>query len=245
MASNHGEPQYSRDEFVAALTSYYEFLTEIFLPMSVLQHPPPSGWDHIASDYKDEAVVDLMRHIPYIRYDYVDKGKPYMIYERCMAADYAGEIGRMESTRYDKRALFEPGPEIEQLSDIPSYVYCLGTIAGGSWYGNYIFVDTRRGTVTVCDLNNGAKPTELSEEPENEGDCWREHETYPAVKFFEKLKEEWRQFKLIACSRKTVVKWGNGDEKLELIKKIYEEEGLFTSAYDLERCMRRVEAVDF
>ncbi|EFQ28378.1 hypothetical protein CGRA01v4_12030 [Colletotrichum graminicola] len=68
------QPSYCRYELVSELTSYYEFLTQIYLPPDVIQYSPEGGWGHITPDFvksfclgKNDTVADLMKHIPYMR----------------------------------------------------------------------------------------------------------------------------------------------------------------------------------
>lgn len=65
---------YSREATVAAVSSFYTFLTKMYLPESKLVYPPPGGWpdivnasqDILQSFGKSEEVVDLLAHLPYI-----------------------------------------------------------------------------------------------------------------------------------------------------------------------------------
>ncbi|KZL81716.1 hypothetical protein CI238_08539 [Colletotrichum incanum] len=77
------QPSDSREEFVSELTSSYEFLTRIFLPSSAIRYPPESRWPHIDAEYirsfclnKNDTVVDLIEHIPFIQRDRKDDDEP-------------------------------------------------------------------------------------------------------------------------------------------------------------------------
>ncbi|KAK2030561.1 hypothetical protein LX32DRAFT_651522 [Colletotrichum zoysiae] len=89
------QPSYSRDELVSELTSYCEFLTQIYLPPEVIQHPPEGGWEHIPPDFvksfclgKNDTVADLMKHIPYIRRRKEDDWDPWQIYGNATPVDF-------------------------------------------------------------------------------------------------------------------------------------------------------------
>jgi len=62
---------YSRDEVVAAISSFYEFFTKTpSLSPSDIKYPPSEGWPEIndssmAGLGKNAAVVDLLRYLPY------------------------------------------------------------------------------------------------------------------------------------------------------------------------------------
>lgn len=92
-----------RDELVSELTSIYEFLIGLDLPADALKRPPPGGWPGINQEKlaflnKDDNVIDILKHIPYIRQD--DDLNPYQI---CMynhgRADYT-EASWRTSTPY-------------------------------------------------------------------------------------------------------------------------------------------------
>lgn len=62
---------YSRDECIAAVRDFYDFLGKMFLdvPASII-YPPPGGWPNMTpevSDYlsKDPEVINLLRYLPF------------------------------------------------------------------------------------------------------------------------------------------------------------------------------------
>ncbi len=74
------DQMYSRDDVVSVLTSFYEFLVGLHLPASAIKCPPAGGWPDITPEYlaflkKNDTVVDLIRHIPFIQRD--DSFDPY------------------------------------------------------------------------------------------------------------------------------------------------------------------------
>lgn len=59
---------YSRAEAVdAVLKFYHEILRHPYLDDSALIVPPTNGWDNITIKGKNETVIDLLRHLPYLR----------------------------------------------------------------------------------------------------------------------------------------------------------------------------------
>ncbi|OHW95290.1 hypothetical protein CSPAE12_06036 [Colletotrichum incanum] len=121
------EPSYSRNELVSELTSYYEFLTQLFLPPEVVQYPPEGGWEHITPEFvdsfclgKNDTVADLMKHIPYVRRTKEDDWEPWMVYESATAVDFTGDLVLSLPTKYANEFLFEP--EEGNISDIPPHV---------------------------------------------------------------------------------------------------------------------------
>jgi hypothetical protein len=66
------EITYSRDECIAAITDYYEFLTAMYMRDSSVVKPPDDGWPSITADNfrdlgKTDEVIELLRHLPYVQ----------------------------------------------------------------------------------------------------------------------------------------------------------------------------------
>ena len=71
-----------RGQLVSELTSFYEFLVSLHLPADSLKRPPPGGWPNINQEQlaflnKNDDVIDVLKHIPYVRQD--DDLNPYQI----------------------------------------------------------------------------------------------------------------------------------------------------------------------
>ncbi|KAL1648705.1 hypothetical protein SLS58_001879 [Diplodia intermedia] len=174
-----------RDEVVAELTSYYGFLAGLHIPESAILYPPPGGWPTItkesfASCGKTNAVIDLLRHIPYIEEQPLDNyNQRYAIYEGCCAVDYrhpkfAGENGRGHF--YDAEfPMNEPAnEEVARCRPAPTpHVVVLGNLFRER-NGNFFTVDTCKGTATIHHWQAGHGLT------------------YPVKPFFEMLKERYR-----------------------------------------------------
>ncbi|OHE94364.1 hypothetical protein CORC01_10292 [Colletotrichum orchidophilum] len=225
-----GEPSYSRDELVSELTSYYEFLTQLYLPPEVIQHPPEDGWEHSTPEFvdsfclgKNDTVADLMRHIPYIRRTKEDDWEPWQIYGNATAVDFTSDVVLDLPTKYAKESLFEP--EEGSISHIPPHVFVYATIPSGH-NGRYIFIDTERGTIVLADPQTA---------PDEE--AWRRFQTYNFGEFFSMAKEMFRKFEMIAVDRKHVHCTSPDTPQAQ----IYQEEGVFTERYNRERCMDRLD----
>lgn len=72
-----------REELVSELTSFYEFLVGLHIPEDRLKRAPPGGWPSINQQKlaylnKDDDVIDVLKHIPYI--DQEDRDEGYQIY---------------------------------------------------------------------------------------------------------------------------------------------------------------------
>lgn len=72
---------FDRDTTVQCLKRHYDLLVRLaYLPAAVVQNPPPEGWsdDQLAVDIlralgRSETVIDLLRHLPYLRRDVHDE----------------------------------------------------------------------------------------------------------------------------------------------------------------------------
>ncbi|KAF6798125.1 hypothetical protein CSOJ01_12810 [Colletotrichum sojae] len=237
------EPTYSRDEFVSELTSYYEFLTHLYLPPEMVSYPPPSGWEHITPDFvesfflgKNDTVADLMRHIPYVRRDKEDYSDAFEIYEKSSQVDFVGEVVQALPNKYADEELFEI-PDYIYPHQLPPHVFVFAVVPGGR-DGHFILVDTERGTIVLMDLQVGYKPSRLSDRSAPDEEEWRRYAAYTFPEFFAMAKEKFRSFRFTAVSRKHVHKTSPDNDLVQ----IYREEGVFTERYNRERCMSRVEA---
>lgn len=68
-----------RDNMIAPFYEYYAFHARLHIPESDIKHPPPGGWPSItrqrlskSGKLKSEFVLDVLRHLPYIRQDHTD-----------------------------------------------------------------------------------------------------------------------------------------------------------------------------
>lgn len=153
---------YSKEETTAEIEAYYNFLTVMYLPESTIKRPPPGGWPDITPEYlaplrKNDTVVDLIRHLPYIqREEYHD---PNTIYAWTAGVDFTGELAKHQLIQDGDTDLLQP---MEEEGIIPSHVLTLATPSEGR-DGYYIHIDTERGTAVLCDLQLGPKPTNLSQ----------------------------------------------------------------------------------
>ena len=156
------QPTYSRDEVVSTITSFYEWLAKLHLPASAIKYPPPGGWPYITPKYlafmnKTDTVVDLLRHIPYIERD--SEWEPYQIYEKTSVMDYTGEYFRKFSVACKNPHSADP---MDVVTALPPHVATIANTSEGR-DGYYFFLDTERGTMTMCDFQDGPDPTELSQ----------------------------------------------------------------------------------
>ncbi|KAL1599812.1 hypothetical protein SLS60_007617 [Paraconiothyrium brasiliense] len=245
-------PGYDRDATIAAVTSYYEFLTRMYLPEDSIMYPPPEGWSiperQTFSPPKDDTVLDLVRHLPYL--EPPEDWEEIFIYEKCIAVNYTYLRGTGPHN-------IDPTPE-ETL--LPSHVVMLGFTPGRN--GHYIFIDTKRGTGTLCDFQKGGKGgTELSQNLDNvegaltrTGDTgeelkehWREHPTYAISDLFDMLRKQFQDLEVVPHANGEVEfrRFPPGvDTAGDALKAIFRECGWPAEAYRKSDCMRRIRKFD-
>lgn len=66
-------PTYNREVAIAAVTSFYQSLSKLphFDPSDII-YPPPTGWPNITKETfspygKSDEVIELLRHLPYLK----------------------------------------------------------------------------------------------------------------------------------------------------------------------------------
>lgn len=61
---------YNRDEVLAAVADYYDFLTRLHITPQEIRRPPPSGWPQVTQESLSRLgktapkVTDLLKHLP-------------------------------------------------------------------------------------------------------------------------------------------------------------------------------------
>ena len=107
---------------------------------------------------KNNTVVDLIRHIPFIRQD--EDSEPDQIYEKTSAVDYnGGRFRRIASPDKPYPGIADP---LVEMTALPSHVVTLAKTSGGR-DGYYVFLNTKRGTILCCDFQDGPEHTDLSQ----------------------------------------------------------------------------------
>jgi hypothetical protein len=142
--------KYSHDVAVASITSYYTFLERIHPDeVSKFEYPPPTGWPQFKRELFPgciDAVVELLRHIPY-----TGVGLERMDATQVIGHDFhANNLLRddldqkvqskdLGAKRYTLD--FELPPHVVPLTD-------------GSRYGYGLLVDTEQGTIIMTKNDN-------------------------------------------------------------------------------------------
>ena len=85
---------YDRDQVIAAVTDYYEFLTRLHVKNEDIRRPPPEGWPEITQARlsklgKTDKAIDLLKLLPYVQND--DNFSPIHVWSMSGCCDYTGE----------------------------------------------------------------------------------------------------------------------------------------------------------
>ncbi|KAF1945282.1 hypothetical protein EJ02DRAFT_451591 [Clathrospora elynae] len=242
---------YARNETVAAVRNYYQFLTKMYLDEAKVIEPPPEGWAHITTRSftldKSKEVINLLRHLPYIKStlnDTVDaEGAP-----DCAFADWQDIFQRGADCR-----TIRIGTEDSSISDnIPKYV--VGLTCGGGYNPRFL-LDVKLGTVLWYKCPGG-----ISDDPSREtvdddpyDHCseeeaeWRaEGQTWSIPDFFAELKDHFRRLNFVPLSsRKVVHVWKisppDYGAMLAGVQDIYRQHGWpDLERYDKNECLKAV-----
>ncbi|KAH0429126.1 hypothetical protein CcaCcLH18_08623 [Colletotrichum camelliae] len=156
---------YSHDAAVAAITSYYELIARLQWDETSLEYPPPGGWPQItresfASLGVTDAVIDLLRHIPYITDDAIEILEN--THARCFIDSFLCEMihANSEKQRCESRDRMEV--EEHKISDTGAdedgFPHGMILLAIGEEYGFKVYLDTTYGLI-ILTMNGGNFPS--------------------------------------------------------------------------------------
>jgi len=222
----------------------------MYLDESVVAEAPPGGWpaiDVLRDMDKTSEVLELLRHLPYIRREFEDtdpEGSP-----RTHFADWpalASLVADGEEDCDDLRLVTE-GEELCEI--LPPHVFSLTNGDGAELF----LVDTKLGIILwhqcpdEIKFNPSREP--VFDDPYDylEGDeeqaGWRgDSRAWSIPDFFEILKDQFRELNYVPISSRTVKDATKGDnEMLELVRGIYREHGWpDLDCYRKRECLKAV-----
>ncbi|KAK4211541.1 hypothetical protein QBC37DRAFT_426834 [Rhypophila decipiens] len=267
-------PPYSREATVAAVRDYYALLTDMYLdPADVLSPPPPpsggdrdGGWpsstiDRLECMGKTTSVLDLLRHLPYIRGE-EDDG-PQAGVPGCHFADWrhlAQTTSGDNENGPDGHSLRECSEPVELVERdvIPPYV--IGLTYGGRENPTFL-LDTRRGIVHWYECPDGIRynspqavtdvddPFDWADTPEEEAEWRAEHPAWSVTYLFEILKKQLLELRYVPVgSPSRAVLYSDDDDAEEelaglvaAVRAIYQRHGWpDRGSFDKEACLREV-----
>lgn len=142
--------KYSHDVAVASITSYYTFLERINPDeVSKFKYAPPTGWPQFKRELFPgciDAVVELLRHIPYTGAGLERMDATQVIghdfHANNLLRDYLDQKVQSKDLGAKRYTLdFELPPHVVPLAD-------------GSRYGYGLLVDTEQGTIIMTKNDN-------------------------------------------------------------------------------------------
>lgn len=264
-----GGVSYNRDETIAAVRDYYDFLVYMYLDPSYVTIPPEEGWPSITSDSlsglgKTEEVIDLLKHLPYITLPSDDslivQGAPHAIFadwrRKAELVAFHGDAGYYRSVTEGERRTEHVPPSV------------VGLTSGGR-NNRVLLLDTEHGVVYWPDCppdtagedgygipGERFEPTQerLSDDPydwcETEWEAmWREEgSAWPVKDFFEMLKDQFRQLRFIpmiehGAVRDAYTTYVGDDGVIEMVSDIYRAHGWpDPERYRKDACLQAIEA---
>ncbi|KAM5431491.1 hypothetical protein MferCBS31731_007804 [Microsporum ferrugineum] len=230
---------YSREECIAAVRGYYQFLTTLYLKESDILEPPEGGWPSVTPSAiqqlgKTDEVASLLRHLPYLRLP--GNGGP-------QAFPYSHFANWEEACTYINQGRSDPEgikvcSEDHGANDVPPHV--VGLTSGGR--NNYpLLLDTELGVIywPECHGDIQHDPNAPCERvwddpydyaPMSEAE-WRAEGAYWAIPdFFEILKDQFRRL-LFVPTNTLIVRdvynphYGDSAGIIEFLQGIYREHG--------------------
>ncbi|KAI1748615.1 hypothetical protein F4782DRAFT_516771 [Xylaria castorea] len=160
---------YSRDEIYNKILRFYrQIIRHPYLDDDTLIIPPPQGWSSINNTAgKDETVVDLLRHLPYLRPNNPLSGH-LLIYPGTIPICYLDGEGQYQEDIYPL-----PAP-------------CVYLARRADYLGRDLILDTSNGAVTEFSSDNITIPYDEYEMLPG-AERWRAHRTLPLAE----LLDEW------------------------------------------------------
>ncbi|GJC83583.1 hypothetical protein ColLi_06421 [Colletotrichum liriopes] len=197
---------YDRDEFVRLLTDYYNFCNRVFWNGTVVQ-APSGGWplinqETLAPLKRNDTVIDLLRHIPYVNYTEDNLSQAPFVMESTPVTDYRCKDLQKKIREGYVEGLVAP---ITGL-DPPIPPSCAGIAICISRNGYQVILDTDDGYVYWGDPNGRhdehAPALNSTLERFNKGDPaneWRlaGFNVYKPADFFVLCKERYRELNWI------------------------------------------------
>ncbi|KAH8694322.1 hypothetical protein BGW36DRAFT_384747 [Talaromyces proteolyticus] len=184
MSGSTDEPSWK--PAVDAVRKYYNFLVEELgaIPADCVEYPPEEGWSNISEESlagleKTKEVVDVLRHLPYIKYS---NGFNVQIAFATEALDYRGaEVAVGDKNRWIPHGNLEFAP----------HVVVLTADDGPGSYGSQVLLDTEKNTFSDYQPGGPSKASETNAET-NPDDFWHSRETRPVAEFFSLWEERFR-----------------------------------------------------
>lgn len=262
MMPNLEEAAYSRQQTIAAVSDFYEFLKTLYLNDSEVIYPPAEGWPSIANADptileffgKSDEVLALIAHLPYIRLRSDWDDGPQSI-PNCQFADWQYMINTI--TEPHDHVLRRTEDDFSELA----LAHVIGLTIGGHETIPVIVIDTQLGVVL---WEGSTLPGFLRQEtnvipydypdsdedvPEEEAGLRGDAGTWTIPDFFEMLKRQFTELRWIPVSHYTLwsedfkeLPGGKEEGMTSMLQSIYRQHGWpdDLDRYQKEKCLEAV-----
>lgn len=217
--------EYDRKATIAAVTSYYEFLTAMYLTKSKVAYPPAGGWPPIVnadaallqSLGKSDEVISLLAHLPYIRSHSHDSDDAKAI-PGCVFADWSELMQSWNPTDGESLRSFTEGMEFGPVSS----PHVVSLTCGNKGDSGHLVLDTELGIIhwEECppevenqDFREGVDYKPDEDVSEEEADWRYSTPAWTIPDLFEILRHQFKILHWIPVSHATVRTTGDPDEE--------------------------------
>ncbi|KAF6811590.1 hypothetical protein CMUS01_13227 [Colletotrichum musicola] len=208
------EISYSQEETIAAVRDYYHFLAKMYLPDSLVMEPPEGGWpgithDNLGAMKKTDEVIELLRHLSYIRNENDGVNEAHAA-PRCHFANSAATSTQVAEGRTNAEDLKLLSEGVDTQDNVPSHV--VGLMLGGR-DNPIILLDTELGTVHWLECPGEIRYEPLCEQvsddpyeyaPEEEAEWRVDAPAWAVADFFEELKARFRELDFVPIGPREV-----------------------------------------
>lgn len=239
-------PPFSVETTISVIRNYYSFLTEMYLNDSDVIEPPEGGWPSITHERfrslgKTYEVVNLLRHLPYVR-ETLGIIEPQASAHTCFA-DWQSIAQRFDPNDPEDVDGIRITTEDEVLEEYENRVpgHVIGLTDGGR-NNNIFLLDTNLNVIfwlggsgpvkgLACrEPITGYCPHDDDDIPENEANWRGDADAWAVEDFFEVLKDNFRQLRFIPDGSRQVwemwTEFGIGREDvIPTVQEIYREHG--------------------
>ncbi|KAI5357710.1 hypothetical protein Slin15195_G035870 [Septoria linicola] len=247
---------YSSTDAIEAISRYYQFLIDLYLNKNDVEYPPEGGWPEITVENmrplgKTDAVVELLKHIPYATWQGVGERK----------ANVAGAV-HFQPWATRARLATSSGWDVETeklMTEGADYEHIPASVIGicnNESNQDHFLLDTALGLMCYSSgCPQGMKQHPLFKPlqtlhpvaffPEDEVD-WRDQPVWPIATFFELLKDEFKGLNFVSINSQRVLiaprsnAGGYTDVLIPTVRAVFREHGWPHPEYDKDTCLSAV-----
>ncbi|KAF3482983.1 uncharacterized protein GIQ15_02307 [Arthroderma uncinatum] len=227
------EIKYSRQDCIAAVRDYYQFLAMMYLDENLVLEPPEGGWPSITDEAmlaigKDKTVASLLRHLPYLArpttFGSESEPIPFLF-----CANWAHNCAQIKAGRLKAEGVRDTSQACMDAERVPPHV--VGLTSGGR-DTSAVLLDTKlgviffpkcHGDIMVDPYREGVLDNLYNYAPENEADWRASGGCWAITDFFEVLKHEFRKLSFVPLNTRIVLEIYSAklEEVIPMVQEIY------------------------